>query len=291
MPDLPANAPKILAVLGPGLLGGSVAMACRRRLPGVEVRLWARRAEAAAEAEALGVANLATSDLEQAATGADFVVLATPVEVMEGLARRLAAMPLARDAVVTDVGSVKRAVVEAVTPALAGAAQFVGSHPMAGSEKAGISAAREDLFEGSVCLVTPGAETGRDAVERARVFWSALGCRILEMSPERHDREVARISHLPHVMAAVTTLGALASDSAPLRCAANGFRDTTRVASGDPVLWTGILMENREAVLGALADTANHLQKLRDLLTAKDADGLQAFLATAKNLRDLPPPG
>src|SRR5690606_6547917 len=150
--------------------------------------------------------------------------LATPVETMPALAAQVAQAALAPDAVVTDVGSVKGSVVQALTPLLGD--RFLGSHPMAGSEKTGVATARADLFEGAACLLTPGPG---QAARRLRAFWESLGCRVLAMSPEEHDRKVARISHLPHWLAVVTTLAALRGDPEAVACAAGGFRDTTRV--------------------------------------------------------------
>jgi prephenate dehydrogenase len=281
-----------LAILGPGLLGGSVALAARRRWPALRIQVWARRSGALAGVEALGVADRVTVDLAEVVAGATLVVLATPVETMPDLAAQLAALPLEKGAVVTDVGSVKGFVVERLEPLFAGGtAQFVGSHPMAGSERAGIEAARGDLFDGAACLVTPTAQTEGAAVERVRGFWQGLGCRVIEMSPEQHDRAVARVSHLPHLMAAVTTLAGLSRDPEVLRCAGNGFRDTTRVAAGDPGLWTGIVAQNRTEILAAVRDAEGQIRVLLEMLESLDEDSLCQWFAEAKSLRDrLPGP-
>lgn len=284
--------PEPVAIFGPGLLGGSLALAVRRRMPGAEVRIWCRREEAAADVRERGIASMASTSVRDVAGGAAFIILCTPVGVMPALARQVAACELVRNCVVTDVGSVKGSIVAALEPVFANTgAVFVGSHPMAGSEKTGIDAAREDLFEGAACIVTPPSAGEAAALARVRVFWSALGCRVLEMSATEHDRKVARISHLPHVMAAITTLASLRPDADALKCAAGGFRDTTRVAGGDPAMWAGILSENRSEVLAALRDAAGATRELLEIVEGLNEEKLRLFLAEAKNLRDRLGPG
>ena len=206
---------------------------------------------------------------------------------MPDLARQIAACDLPPGCIVTDVGSVKGTVVSALEPIFAGTrAAFAGSHPMAGSEKAGIESARADLFEGASCIVTPTPDTDSSAVERVTKFWTALGCQVLTMSPQEHDRKAARISHLPHVMAAITTLAALRANPDALPCAGTGFRDTTRVAGGDPALWTGILLANKTEVTAALREALGTTRELLEIVEGMDEEKLRLFLAGAKNLRD-----
>lgn len=206
---------------------------------------------------------------------------------MPGLATQIALADLAINALVTDVGSVKGSVVRALAPILG--QRFIGSHPMAGSEKTGIDAARADLFQSSTCLLTPEEATDPSALKRLRDFWQLLGCRVIEMSPEQHDEKVARISHLPHMMAAVTTLAALRTDPSAVACVANGFRDTTRVAGGDPGLWTGIALENRDALLAQLHSASETLTELLEILGKPDEEELRRFLAEAQSLRGTVP--
>lgn len=280
---LPSN----IAIFGPGLLGGSLALAIKKEMPTVSVRVWARRDAAAAEVRSRGIAAMATTSVAEASAGADFIILATPVDVMIDLAKQIAVSDVAEGCVVTDVGSVKGSLVPPLEAAFAGSrASFVGSHPMAGSEKTGLDAARADLFRGACCILTPTDAINESALTCVKTFWSALGCRLLSMSPEVHDRKVARISHLPHVMAAVTTLAALRPDATALDCAAGGFRDTTRVAAGDPGLWTGILRENRAEVIAALRDALGATRELLEIVEGFDEEKLRLFLAEAKSLRD-----
>lgn len=274
-----------ITLLGPGLLGGSLALALQQRMPQARLRLWARRASAEAEIRARGIHAEFFTDAIAAAQGADLIILATPVETMPALAAHIARAELPESALVTDVGSVKGSVVRELEPILG--PRFIGSHPMAGSEKTGIETARADLFEGAACLLTPAP--GQDAAP-LRQFWESLGCRVLEMTPEEHDRKVARISHLPHWMAVITTLAALRQDPDAVACAAGGFRDTTRVSGGDPGLWTGISLANREALRASLQDASAVLTDLLEILSKPDEEALHRLLAEAKNLRSLLPP-
>lgn len=287
MPDSPSE--PIVAILGPGLLGGSIALALRERQPGTRVHLWARRESALEVIRQAGAAHLASTDVADVVKGASLVVLATPVEIMGDLAARIAPH-LSAGALVTDVGSVKQTVVASVNTALSGAGTFLGSHPMAGSEKAGFEAARGDLFEQATCIVTPSEGSCHTTVQRLSAWWSALGCNILTMSPEEHDRKVARISHLPHAVAAAVVRAALAAQPDAALCSGNGFRDATRIAAGDPALWTGIFLENRQEVLSALEDARREMALLVEILKRMDEGALTRFLAEARTLRMQVPP-
>jgi len=161
---------------------------------------------------------------------------------------------------------------------------------MAGSEKSGFSAAHADLLQGATCIVTPDEDTEADHLTRLTDFWTSLGCRVLAMSPEEHDRKVARISHLPHAVAAAVVRAALGADASAAECTGNGFRDATRIAAGDPALWTGILMENRSEVLSALADVRREMALLVEILERMDEEALTRFLAEARTLRTRVPP-
>lgn len=285
-----------LAILGPGLLGGSLAGAVRQKGLAREIRVWARsRAKAAAvvarpwgESDQ-GWADVATDHVEEAVEGADFIVLATPVGAMPELARRIAdcRTQLAPQVLITDVGSVKGFVATEVAPILEGAGlTFIGSHPMAGGERAGFEAARADLFEGAACVLTPHAAS----LPRLRAFWEALGCRLFVMKPQEHDEAVARISHLPHAVASILTLAALAEAEATAALAGNGLRDSTRIAAGDAALWTEILLENRQPVLSALETMQHQLADFLEALRAGEAERLHERLEEARRLRALLPP-
>jgi prephenate dehydrogenase len=274
-----------LAILGPGLLGGSLAGAVRRSSLAGQVSVWARRLEAAQQVRARGWADLASDDVGAVVEGADLIVLATPVGAMPGLARQIVAARerLAADVLITDVGSVKGFVAAQVAPIFEEAGlTFIGSHPMAGAETAGFEAARDDLFEGAACILTPHAAS----LPRLRAFWERLGCRLFTMTPEEHDAVVARVSHLPHVAASAVALAVLNGAGEGAAVAGRGFRDTTRIASGDPTLWTEILLENRSALVAPLEDLLARLGEVLDFVRRSDDERLRQFLAEAKSLRD-----
>jgi len=274
-----------LAVFGPGLLGGSL-LHDARALGARELRVWARREESLTAVQHAGLADFASTNAAAVADGADLLLLCVPVGSMKPLAQQLLAARPAAGAVVTDVGSVKGLVMREVAPVFAEAGfPFIGSHPMAGSEKTGFAAARPGLYNDAACILTPPAGAPRAAVESLRSFWQALGCRIYELGALEHDAAVARISHLPHAAAVLTTLAALQSDPAVAALAAGGLRDTTRVASGDPGMWCEILLENRAALLTALVEFRAAADRLCAALASHDAAALQAMLTEARRLR------
>ncbi|OYW72323.1 MAG: hypothetical protein B7Z37_25160 [Verrucomicrobia bacterium 12-59-8] len=279
-----------IAIFSPGLLGGSLAKTIQQRMPGVEVRVWARRAEAVDEVKRVLPGVIASDDVAAIIQGASLAVLCMPIQHMPDIARQMAACDLSDDLIVTDVGSVKGGVVAELEALFSPTkAAFLGSHPMAGSQHTGLAHARGDLFHQAACIVTPTANTKPQHLARLRTFWVKLGCRIQEMTPQQHDHCVARISHLPHSMAVLTTLAALSQDTGVLDSSAGGFRDTTRVAGGDPHMWAGILMQNRIEVMAALQDASSVLRELLEMLQSMDEEALRRFLAQAKALRDLLP--
>jgi prephenate dehydrogenase len=175
-----------IAILSPGLLGGSLALAVRERMPGVEVRVWARREESARKTLAIGLADAASTDAAAIASGAGLIVFCMPIGAMAEVARRIAPV-VAPETLITDVGSVKQPVVESLGAIFRGRAQFVGSHPMAGSEQAGLDAARKDLFQRAVTIVTPEEGTEKKTVEALASFWEKMGCRVAIATPRAHD--------------------------------------------------------------------------------------------------------
>ena len=278
-----------LVIVGPGLIGGSLGLAVRekglaRRIVGV-----GRRSESLARAVELGAVDETSLDLEFAAADGDLIVLATGVEMIAQQAA--AVLPrMQKGALLTDVGSAKAAICRSVEAAFSASnaaekIRFVGGHPMAGSERRGIGAARADLFQGAVCILTPTPATDPDGagLEIVRDLWEAVGGHVHVMAPEAHDRLIAQISHLPHLAAAC--LVNAASDEA-LDLAASGFLDTTRVASGDPAMWVAICLANREALLAALATLGGRLNDFAQALQSGDAKALEALLARAKSRRD-----
>jgi prephenate dehydrogenase len=277
-----------ITLVGVGLLGGSIGLAVRQRgLAGRVVGL-VRREASVTECRRLGVVDDATLDDAAAIRDADCIVLGTPVRQMRDLARRLAPY-VRRGAVVTDVGSVKGALVNDLEDIFRQRrAHFIGSHPMAGGEQMGPAAARADLFQGAKCVITPTARSSRGALRRVRKFWEALGCQVVSMTPTLHDALVARASHLPHVTAAALARLVLAPDAPALQAAlcATGFKDTTRVASGSPEMWRDIALENHQCLGQALEDLMRELRAVQRLMRRRDADGLQRFFEEARHRRE-----
>lgn len=269
-----------VTILGGGLLGGSIALALKQ-----EVRLWARREETASEAKQLGIEN-ATTDLAAAVTDSQLVILCVPVGAMSKLLQDAIAAGLAEDALITDVGSVKGMPHQTLAPILAGTGRyFIGSHPMAGSEQGGIHAARTNLFEGAACLLTNDQHAPEPLTQSLEAFWQHLGCRTTWMDSTSHDGLVANISHLPHVLAAATARTCL-ENPADGQFGGGGLRDTTRVAGGNVDMWTEILSENREALMGPLQRTIDDLIQFMRILDAQDQEAARQWLKAAKDRRD-----
>jgi prephenate dehydrogenase len=268
-----------VAVVGLGLLGGSVALAAKRRGAAREVVGATRSAEARETALADGAVD-AVVPLEEVGRGADLVVLATPVGAMAGTLRRLAP-GLAPGAVVTDVGSVKTPLVETLPGLLPPGCTYVGSHPMAGSHERGMSHARADLLLGAVCVVTEA--TDAEAGARVVAFWEALGARVVRRSASRHDAEVAWVSHLPHLLAFAFSGSLAAAPAEAAELAGSGFRDFTRIARSDAELWADILTANRKALAAPLGAAGAALEQLSRALEAGDAEGLDRLLSAARN--------
>jgi prephenate dehydrogenase len=277
-----------ITLVGVGLLGGSLGLAVRKRGLAASVVGFVRRPASVTECEKFGAVDLATLDLACAVEGADLLVLCTPIAQMRSLAKQM--LPaLKRGAIVTDVGSVKGSVVRELESLVSKAgAHFVGSHPMAGAEKMGVAAARADLFAGAVCVVTPTANSSPAAVRKVERLWKAMGCRLLRLTPEAHDKLVSRSSHLPHVVAAQLAnliLSPQHPEEQRMLCA-NGFRDTTRIASSSPEMWRDITLANRKNLLGALEGFIAALQEFRRDLKNKDAKAVSKFFEQARERRD-----
>lgn len=280
-----------LAVFGPGLIGGSVALAWRRAFSSQPLRIWARREEAAVAAARLvgGDCTAFHGDegVPAAVQGAAMIVLCTPIETYTSLVEKMLPV-LDAQAVVTEVGSAK-AEPFAETARILGP-QFVGAHPMAGSERSGLDAARADLFEGALCILTPSELSSQPAIDATATFWRTIGCRIVQCTPAAHDDAVARVSHAPHVAAAALVL--LARNGLQ-EFAGPGYRDCTRVALGSPSLWREILLANDAATISALADFEKQIAAFRNALISRDAKTLEALLRKAAEIRSTlpaPPP-
>jgi prephenate dehydrogenase len=247
-----------------------------------------RRAASVAECEGVGAVGLATRDLRQAVDGAELIVLCTPIAQMRPLVEQMVPW-LKPGAVVTDVGSVKGSVVRDLEELIAKAGgYFIGSHPMAGAEKMGVAAARADLFVGAVCVVTSTRSSNRGALRQVELLWRSVGSVLLRLAPEAHDELVSRSSHLPHVVAAQLAhliLGPEQPKEQGMLCA-NGFRDTTRVASSSPEMWRDIALANRQNLSRALAGFTRGLNDFRRALRKGDAKAVASFFEQARERRE-----
>ena len=277
-----------LALIGVGLIGGSLARALRDAGHVREVIGYGRGLANLQRAVELGVADRVETSLPAVVRDADMVVLATPVGSMAGILGAITPY-LARDAVVTDVGSVKGTIVEAARAVLGEKlSSFVPGHPIAGTERTGVEASFSSLFVGRRVVLTPLPETRAEAVARVRAMWQAAGAEVVSMSVEHHDAVLAATSHLPHLLAyALVDMLARLDDSREIFAyAAGGFRDFTRIASSDPVMWRDISLANRTAIVKMLKKYRTELNGLIAAVDAGDAVMLQTLFERAKAARD-----
>lgn len=276
-----------MAVLGLGLLGGSTALAARRRGVVREVRGYARRRGPLVAARAAGVID-EFGELSEVVADADLILLGTPVGAMASVLDA-AAPHLRAGAVVTDVGSVKGELSRILPAQLPEEVSFVGSHPMAGSHVVGVEHADSDLFAGRRVVVTPTETSNEAAVARVVRFWEALGARVVCRSPEAHDDQVAWVSHLPHLVAYGFALAFEGAPEGARELTGTGFRDFTRIARSDPEMWSEILASNQKALAGPLHQFSAALASIANAVEADDTEALVRLLASAQEaLAELP---
>ena len=277
-----------LAIIGAGLIGSSIARAARKRRAAGRIVLAARSRATLDRVEALGLGDEATSDLAHAVRNADCVILCAPVGANAAIGRAIAASLKAR-AIVSDVGSVKGAVISALQPVLPGHARFVPGHPVAGTEQSGPDAGFATLFLNRWCILTPPDGAEAKAVETMRRFWEALGSHVETMSAEHHDLVLAITSHVPHLIAynIVGTAADLeeATRSEVIKFSAGGFRDFTRIAASDPTMWRDVFLNNKDAVLEMLGRFTEDLTALQRMIRRDDGDGLFALFSRTRAIR------
>lgn len=277
----------VIAIVGVGLIGGSMGMAARKnRMAGRVVGI-GRSEPKLMRAKILGAIDDYSLDLENGAADADLVVICTPVRTVVPILERMASK-LKKGAVVTDVGSTKREIVQQASKIVPPGRSFVGGHPMTGSEQAGVEHARAGLFVGSTYVVTPSDSTDVTALGKVTAFAEALGARVEVMTPEEHDQVVAVISHLPHAISAA--LLHLAEQSQrktgkAFRLAAGSFRDLTRVSDSPPEIWSDICSTNAQPLAESVKCLCQELQKLTDALAAEDEDAVREFFEEARKIR------
>ena len=273
----------VVTIVGVGLIGGSVGLALRdRKLAGRVIGV-GRSAKSLTEAKRLGTVTETTADLAQAVASADVVVVTTGVAAIPGMLDAVDAA-VQPGTLLTDAGSTKASIVAAWEKyRRTRRGRFVGAHPIAGSHRRGPAAASADLFTGRVTVVTPGRATPAADVEETGAFWAALGATVFTMSPAQHDRLLAATSHAPHLLAAAL---AAATPAEARQFTAGGWRDTTRIAAGDPDLWADILLDNAAAVAKALSRIAGATEKMLTALEKGDRRKLVSLLHAAKEARD-----
>jgi len=275
-----------ITILGPGLLGASLAMALKERGLAARAVTWSRRPESRAKCLNQSWCDAVFDSPEKAVVGSDLVVICTPVQTIVPLLVQIRPA-LDAEALITDVGSTKSLICREARSALEGhSATFLGAHPMAGSEQAGMEHAQSDLFENAACILTPLDDASAEAIAKLSAFWDALGMTVSTVSPEKHDEIVAHVSHLPHLLAS-TLCGYLAAQDDTWRTlAGGGLRDTTRIASGDPQLWKQILEQNSDEVVRAIEGFEQQLHHLKTALLNQDSLGVIAQLERGKTYRD-----
>jgi prephenate dehydrogenase len=276
-----------LALVGTGMIGGSLALALRQAGRARRIVGYDRAAAALERARALGIVDEGAASAADAAAGADLVVLAVPVGATESVCRALAP-GLGRAVLVTDVGSTKVEVLAAVERALPFPERFVGAHPIAGTERSGPEAATATLFRGRRCLLTPTAATLPSAREACAALWEAVGARVEVLDAAAHDQALALVSHLPHAaaFALAAAIGDAAGAGAPVAGLwGGGFVDTTRIAGSDPEMWRDIFLSNRDAVAAALARLGRELDALGRAIADGDGAALEALIARARTGR------
>ncbi|GBC97143.1 Prephenate dehydrogenase [bacterium HR16] len=269
-----------LCIIGVGLIGGSLGMAVRRRGLANRVVGVGRNAERLQIALQAGAIDDATTSLQEGVTGADLVVVCTPVGLIVPTIR-LFHQWLSSECVVTDVGSVKNTIVQQATDLLG--ERFVGGHPMAGSEQTGVHNARADLFEGTPWALTPTETTSPDALQKVTALAQGVGAQVITADPNEHDRAVALTSHLPHALA--LALVHVAENTPYPQLIGGSFRDGTRVAASSPELWRDIFLHNREHVLWAIDEFIGKLQEVRSAIADEDAETVQRLFTDARLLR------
>ncbi len=273
---------KQITVIGLGLLGGSLTLAVSRCFPRIKTIGFTHRPATRKKARQLAVADKVVDDISDAVSNADLVILATPIYVFEEIFTQIAnALPAG--CIVTDVGSTKTLPHRWAKTHLPKTAHYVGSHPIAGSEQRGVESARDDLFDQMCCILTTTKKSNYSAVKTLKEFWSKLGCSVKVMTPAQHDKILANISHLPHVMAA-----ALINIGKPeqLELAGRGFIDTSRIASGAANIWADILLTNAGNTVKGIDKIIAELRKIQKAIKAGDGRQIEKLLETARNKRN-----
>jgi len=279
---------KRIALIGFGLIGGSIARAAREQGLAGEIVTTARSAKTRARVMELGIVDSVLETNAEAAEDADLVILCIPVGACGAVAQEIAGH-LKPGAIVSDVGSVKGAVIKDMAPHLPAGVHFVPAHPVAGTEHSGPDSGFAELFINRWCILTPPEGTDPDAVEKLRAFWAAIGARVEIMTPDHHDLVLAITSHLPHLIA-YTIVGTAdelegVTQSEVLKFSAGGFRDFTRIAASDPIMWRDVFLANKDAVLEMLGTFNEDLSRLTRAIRRGDGEALFEHFTRTRAIR------
>ena len=274
-----------VTVIGPGLLGSSLVLAIQERGLAKKVVIWARSEKTAEKTRKKLPVDRVEQDLENSVQGSDFVVICTPVETIAAILKKIA--PIAEDdSIVTDVGSVKALICqEAKNLFKSISASFIGSHPMAGSEKSGMENADPKLFIKQPCIITPLASEEELGIDKLLNFWTELGMVTYRLGPKEHDQKMALFSHLPHLVSSILSHSISSHTEDARQLSGQGLRDTVRISGGDPNLWTGILSENKNNLLESLDKFEESLKVARSILTGQQRKSLCSFLEEAAQFK------
>lgn len=270
-----------VTVIGLGLLGGSITLRVLRSLPGVKTVGYTHRPSTRSKAKQLAVATEIADDINKSVSGADLVILATPIHTFEDIFGKIHDA-LSDGCIVTDIGSTKVLPHRWAAKKLPETIHYVGSHPIAGSEQRGIEFARDDLFDQTTCILTTTKKTNRQAVQTLNSFWSGLGCSVKLMTPTDHDRIFANISHLPHVVAAALINS---NNNDDLKFAGKGFIDTSRIASGPANIWADVLLTNADNTTKGIDKIIAELLKLKKAIKGRNKQQIENLLETARKKR------
>tara|TARA_R110002111_G_scaffold168038_1_gene233872 strand:+ start:159165 stop:160046 length:882 start_codon:yes stop_codon:yes gene_type:complete len=273
---------KTIGIIGVGLLGGSIAAAVRQRNLSETILGAGRNPARLRAAQHSGLLNRGTTNIAETSAQSDLIIVCTPVNHIVQFIRTVAKNSRP-GTIITDVGSTKQKICEELYGNLPAGVTFVASHPLAGSEKAGHEFADPNLFEGRPCVITPDDSLPLEAVARIKQFWEALGMHVLETSPQKHDQILAETSHLPHVVASALAMTLTEENR---KFTSTGFRDTTRIAAGDPALWIEILLNNRDEVVNSIDKYTDSLQRIRDAIINQDEIQLRQLLEDGKKNQD-----
>ena len=269
-----------VAIIGVGLIGGSVGLAVRKRHLAKEVVGVCRTLRSAKLSKKIGAINRGTIHLPEAVRGADLVILATPISVMHALARQMAPY-LKAGCLVTDVASTKQEIIRDLEEIFPAGVHFIGSHPLAGREKTGVAYAAADLFQRAPCFVVPTRRSDPKSTQKICSFWKALGGKVILVRAEQHDHIVSKVSHLPHMAAALLVL-----ETGRTPWVGNGFLDMTRIASSEASLWRDILLSNRRQILKTVRNFRKRVDGMVRLLEKKNGPAILRELQKAKRLRE-----